>query len=1384
MKKILGLDLGTTSIGWAIVNEAETGDEKSSIIRVGVRVNPLTTDEQNNFEKGKSISTNADRTLKRSVRRNLQRYKLRRERLIGILKEAGWIDDETILQEKGPGSTFETLHLRARAAEQPVSSVELARIFLMLNKKRGYKSNRKLKDAEEGQLIDGMAIAKELYENELTPGQYAYALLCKKPYASVPDFYRSDLRNEFDRIWSVQARFYPEILDTSLKEKLEGKNEKQTWVILQEYFKLEGVKRSARGKELVKENFAWRTRALSERLDPEELAVVLQKVNGQIKASSGYLGNISDRSKELYFKHQTVGQYLWEQVRRDPHFSLKRKVFYRQDYLDEFECIWSRQAASNPSLTEDLKKELRDTVIFYQRNLKSQKGLVSICEFEGREVSLDVDGKTKKKRIGPRVCPRSSPLFQEFKIWQILNNLTVNGQPLPLEDREKLFGRLATCDKLGKVEVLKFLYGNQAKGWDLNYREVEGNRTMAAFFKACSAILVQTGHEDIDFSKMTYSEAIEIISEIFGTLGASADFLRFDAALDGQQMERQCAYRLWHLLYSFEGDGSASGDEKLIVKISELTGLEKQYAKILAGVGLSPDYGSLSTRAIRKILPYMRAGNEYSVACAYAGYCHSKQSLTRTELAEKVLKDRLEELPKGELRNPVVEKILNQMVNVVNSVISEYGRPDEVRIELARELKKSAKERQEMTEAIGKADAENEKLRQRLRTEFGIPHPSRNDVIRLKLYDELCANGYHTLYSNTYIRKERLFSKDFDIEHIIPQSRLFDDSFSNKTLEARDVNLRKSNATAFDFVKEAYGESGLQEYEARVENLYKDNRISRAKRNKLLMSGTEIPADFIARDLRDSQYIVKKAKTMLEDVVRSVVPTTGSVTDRLRKDWQLVDVMQELNWEKYDKQGLTETYVDRDGRPVRKIRDWTKRNDHRHHAMDALTIAFTRRSYIQYLNNLNARIPKNAEEDMYLDLSAFDSYDIPYGERSRVVRFIESSQLYRAADGKLRFVPPMPLDEFRREARRQLEGTLVSIKAKNKVTTRNINRTKKNGGEYRKVQLTPRGQLHKETVYGRIERYSTKLEKVGPTFSSEKIGRVASPLYRSALNHRLEQFGGDPKKAFSGKNKLDINPIFVDAAHSRRLPEKVALLDWVETFTTRKEVSPDLDVDKVIDRGIQRILQARLDACGGDPKKAFSNLEENPIWLNKEKGIQIKSVKIKGVNNAVPIHEKRGAKSGPTDYVSTGNNHHVAIFRDASGRLQEQVVPFFEAVARVNMGIPVIDRDYKKEEGWTFLFTMKQNEYFIFPDEENGFSPLDYDLMDPANYAVIGPHLFRVQKLATKNYVFRHHLETNVEENKALRDITWKRIQNPDALVGIVKVRINHIGQIVRIGEY
>lgn len=1389
MKRILGLDLGTNSIGWAVVNEAENTSETSAIVKLGVRVihydnfvssetgKELKGNPADYFKMGKGVSPSKARTISRGMRRNLQRYKSRRDNLIEVLKENNLISGSTILSEKGNKSTFETFRLRAKSAREKISLEEFARVLLMINKKRGYRSSRKTKSSDEGTLIDGMEIAKQLYNENITPGQYMLGLLEKgKNYT--PDFYKSDLQKEFDQIWDVQKTFHPDILTDEFKAQIVGKGKLNTSKIFLAKYNIYTA--DNKGKDKKYQAYKWRVNALNVEVPQDVLAYIISDLNGVINNSSGYLGAISDRSKELYFGNITVGEYLMGKIDADPHFSTKNVVFYRQDYLDEFERIWETQAQFHPELTKDLKHEIRDIIIFYQRALKSQKGLVSICEFENKEIEIEADGKKKKKTIGYKVCPKSSPIFQNFKIWQILNNIEIKGKinrPLYEEEKTLLYNELSYKGKISESEAVKLLFSD-SKGLYLNFKSIEGNKTQASLFKAYEKIIEMSGHGEYDFEKMSSDKVIQLVHQIFETLGFNTDILYYNVSLDDKKIEKQPMYQLWHLLYSYEGDKSNTGLDSLINIIHTKYGFDKEYAKIIAGVSFQDDYGSLSAKAIKKIMPHLIAGNEYSVACELAGYRHSKSSLTKEEIESKVLQDKLQELPKNSLRNPVVEKILNQMVNVVNATIEAYGKPDEIRIEMARELKKSAKEREKDTENISKATKEYEEYRKIIQQEFGFPYVSRNDIIKYRLYKELEPRGYKTLYSNTYIPKDQLFTKSFEVEHIIPKANLFDDSFSNKTLEASDINREKANSTAYDYVLEKYGEDKIAEYETAVNDLFKGKGgVSESKRKKLLMKGSDIGEGFIARDLRDTQYIARKAKEMLGSIVKTVTSTTGSVTDRLREDWQLVDTMQELNWDKYDKLGLTEIIEGRDGQRIRRIKDWTKRNDHRHHAMDALTIAFTKPSHIQYLNNLNAR-----------------------SDKSSVIYAIENKELERDKNKKLRFKSPMV--NFREEAKKHIEDILVSIKVKNKVVTRNTNVSKKNGGVNKKVQLTPRGQLHLETVYGKSLRYGTKMEKVGSGFTAEYIANVASKVVREALLARLMEYGGDPTKAFTGKNSLDKNPIYLNAEKTDTVPVKVKIVTLEDLYTIRKDITPDLKIEKVLDKGIRAILENRLAEFNGDAKKAFSNLDENPIYLNKEKGITIKRVTITGISNAVALHDKKDKdgnyildKNGnrmPVDFVNTGNNHHVAVYRDADGKLQDIMVSFYEATCRASQGDPVIDTNYRSKEGWKFLFTMKQNEYFVFPNKESGFNPSNIDLLNPDNYTLISPNLYRVQKLSkvgygnsfVRDYVFRHHLETTVDENKVLRDITYKQYKSLAFADDIIKVRINHIGQIVAVGEY
>ncbi|TDD95191.1 type II CRISPR RNA-guided endonuclease Cas9 [Flavobacterium cellulosilyticum] len=1353
MKKILGLDLGTTSIGWSFINESESENETSSIINTGVRIVPLSTDEEADFKKGNTISINADRTLKRGARRGLQRFKQRRNALLETFSKIKFIPRDFIYAETGKETTFSSYQLRAKAAVEAVTKEELVQVLLMLNKKRGYKSSRKAKTAEEGEAIDGMKIAKEIFENNLTPGQWVFNSLSNGG-KYIPDFYRSDLQKEMEKIVYYQNPFHSEQMNNKLLEDIQGKSRTQTSQHFTKTLKIELAENKGTREETKLQHYKWRDEALTNELDLKVLALILTEINNQINQSSGYLGAISDRSKELYFNQETVGQFQYKQLQKNVHSKLKNQVFYRRDYLDEFENIWETQTRFHPELNDKLKSEVRDITIFYQRKLKSQKHLVSFCEFEK----------------GHKAIPKSSPLFQEFRIWQNLNNVVVKNEitkePFLLdEDLKKLITQeLLFKDSMTDSQLLNFC-GLKKAEYSVNFKKIEGNRTNTEIYKAFEKILVLEGNDELDISKLDAIDIKTTIKSVFSDLEINTKLLNFDTTIQGNDFDKQPYYQLWHLLYSSEED------EPLKKTLMTKFGFKDNHIPFLLNVKLQADYGSLSAKAIKKILPHLMDGHIYDKACLLVGYNHSS-SLTTEQNNERILKNTLELLKKNSLRNPVVEKILNQMINVINAIIADstMGKPDEIRVELARELKNNNEQRSEMTKEINKSTAEHEQIRKLLHTEFGIHRVTRNDIIRYKLWKE--SDGI-SLYTGKPIEPSKLFSKEYDIEHIIPKSRLFDDSFSNKTICERQLNIDKSNKTAYSFLKEKLTPEEFDQFEKRVRGLF--GKVSRTKQNKLLMADSDIPEDFIARQLRETQYIAKKAKEILLEVSRNVTTTIGSVTDKLREDWELVDVMKELNWDKYHKLGLTKEEEGKNGERLYKILDWTKRNDHRHHAMDAITVAFTKPAYIQYLNNLNAKTQGE--------------------KKAGAIYGIETKYLERDKNNKLRFKSPMK--NFREEAKKQLENILISYKAKNKVVTKNKNITKKSGGTNQKIQLTPRGQLHKETVYGKLQRYETKEESVNAKFTKEYIAKVAKKEYREALLKRLQQNNNDSKKAFTGKNALNKIPIYISLKDNIVVPEKVKIVWLEDNYTIRKDITPDNFKDikstaKVMDSGLKTILENRLAEFGGDAKKAFVNLDENPIWQNKEKGIAIKRVTISGVSNAQALHTKKDHLGNeildenenpiPVDFVSTGNNHHVAIYKDEKGNLQEEVVSFYDAVVRINLGLSVINKNHKK--GWEFLFSMKQNEFFIFPSES--FNPHEMDLLNSSNYHLISPNIFRVQKFGSllSGFWFRHHLETQIETPKELKGITFKVIQSANNLKDIIKVRINHLGQIVQLGEY
>lgn len=1427
MKKILGLDLGTASIGSAYVLEAEKSADQTKIVYLGTRI-ILSSADAENFSKGLSCSPTTDRTFKRSMRRRLQRYKQRRSSLIQQFKKIGIITNTEQIIREPISETHELLRIRSKAVSERVSLEEFARILLTINKRRGYKSNRKTSKSteEDGKLVDAMAVTKELIKLKKTPGQYMFERFKRGKYAEI-DFYPFDLINELKQIWEVQGQKYPDVLTEGLlssllkqktgkaKELIYSKSDLNPAEVPIDYQKGKKLR-----KTILNKYFAYESRSLAvTNIIPVEQAITaIVAICKQINNSSGYLGAIGDRSRVLYANNQTIGQYLYERIKANPHDRIRGEVFYRQDYLDEFDRIWECQQNYYPAiLTNDRKQYIRNRIIFYQRPLKSKKSELAFCEFESREV----EHNGKKYTEGLHVAPKSSPVFQHFRLWQRLGQIEVSPLRkwdkqsnelfeqqnnadregiLNTEAKQKLFSYLNLLDHLTDNEILNIL-GYSPDKWKINFREIIGNRTNNLMMKAFFSMKEMTDGEQIDWEKnltkitngqslISPEQIVDLIRQFFEREGITTSLLYFDPATDN--FREQSHYSLWHLLYSYEDDNSPTGTTSLCKTLAKRYGIPHELCPLLASLTFERQYGSLSTKAMRKLLPFMQE-KRYDEACKLAGYRHSAW-ITKEENAKRTLKNKLPLLRKGSLRNPVVEKILNQMTHVINTHIAEYGNPDEIRIEMARDMQANSKQRKAMTAAITEATKRNTQFIEEIQKEFGF-NPSKNDLIKYKLWKELAPLGNKTLYSNIYIPKEELFTAKFEIEHIIPRALFYDDSFSNKTLELNSVNKLKGNKTALDYL-DTLGQEKANDYILRVEELKKIGAITQAKYKKLLIREKDLGDDFTNRDLTNTRYIIRHAADMLLQVTPSIVHTNGSITAILRRDWGLLDILKELNLPTYEsidrkisdpEEKLTQSVDRKDGQAIKMIKDWSKRDDHRHHAMDALITALTTRKHVQYLNG-NSGAEETDKAQKLEQLKAL---------RKQLI----------GSDGH--FIPPM--HDIRVQAKEALSRVIISTKVKGKVTTPNTNiicsRDKTTGRKIyvRQTTLTPRGALHLDTKYGINRYYQEREVSIGSKLTQEEIRLVSSLHIQSILLERLRAFDNNPKSAFTGRNSVDKKPLEDKNKKLVYTDKKVKQTILANRFVKRDQVNSKLNLDKVIDTGIKRILEGRLQQYGGKYETAFSDLENNPIWLNEEKGIAIKSVRIRGKNNAIPIHQ---TDTCPIDYVANDNNHHLAVYVLPDGTIEDDIVTFFDAVERSRQGLPIVDKNKNQSLGWKFLFSIKQNEYFLLPQQaekididtgeistQTTFSPKDLSseyIMNPDNYAELASHIFRVQSISktpqgnrdVRIYLFKQqYISGSQKDSLHLKGITYRQISSAKDLAELVKIRVNHLGRIVSVGE-
>ena len=835
-------------------------------------------------------------------------------------------------------------------------------------------------------------------------------------------------------------------------------------------------------------------------------------------SNSAYLAGIRANDEKLQDEHKTVGQYFAEQLRQNQSesptggisYRIKDQIFSRQRYIDEYDQIMAAQRVHYPDiLTDEFIRMLRDEVIFMQRPLKSCKHLVSLCEFEKQERVMRVqqdDGKggwqlvERRVKFGPKVAPKSSPLFQLCRIYEAVNNIRLtrpNGSPCDItpEERAKIVAHLQSSASLSFAALKKLLKEKALIADQLTTKSgLKGNSTRVALATALQPY--SQYHHLLDMELETRMMTVQLTDEETG------EVTEREVAVVTDSYVRQPLYRLWHILYSIEERDAMRRAliTQLGMKEEDLDGglLDQLYRLDF----VKPGYGNKSAKFICKLLPQLQQGLGYSEACAAVGYRHSN-SPTSEEITERTLLEKIPLLQRNELRQPLVEKILNQMINLVNALKAEYG-IDEVRVELARELKMSREERERMARNNKDREERNKEVAAKIR-ECGL-YPTKPRIQKYMLWKEA---GRQCLYCGRSIEEEQCLREGgMEVEHIIPKSVLYDDSYGNKTCACRRCNKEKGNRTALEYIRAKGWED---EYMERINERLKAKKISYSKYQRLRWLKEDIPSDFLERQLRLTQYISRQAMAILQQGIRRVSASEGGVTARLRSLWGYDDILHTLNLDRYDSMGETER-VSREGETTEKLRikDWSKRKDHRHHAIDALVVASTRQGYIQRLNRVSSESEREAM-----------SGEI---EMQKVTKTDKLSLLER-------WLTQRPHLSVRAVSDKVAE-ILISYRPGKRVVTRGRNIYRKKTADGREVTcvqrgvLVPRGELMEASLYGKI--LSQGRERIVKRYPLHTLkGEVVDP--------RLRELIAEYNQEITSKVKAKGAPLYLDAAEKQEV---------------------------------------------------------------------------------------------------------------------------------------------------------------------------------------------------------------------------------------------------------
>ncbi|WP_443702321.1 type II CRISPR RNA-guided endonuclease Cas9 [Prevotella sp.] len=1438
MKNTIGLDLGTNSIGWSVIQEKRTADDniQKSISDSGSRIIPMDAAQLGDFAKGNTVSQTKDRTGFRGVRRLRERCLLRRERLFRVLevmkflpphfassltrygkfKDAGeepklaWDRDSSgkarflFMESFNEMVTeFRTIHpelvanglkvpydwtiyyLRKKALSRAVTPFELAWIILNFNQKRGYYQLR----GEEEQADKGK-------------------------------------REEY------LAQRVIDIIDTGEKKG------KSTWfdVVLENgmvYHRAADIKPDWIGK--VKEFIV--TTPLDKDGSPKK------DKEGNIKRSFRMPGDDDWKlqkkkaEKDIDNSGMTVGEYIYDALLHNPKQKIKGKlvrVVERKYYKEELRRIIEAQKKFIPQLTDsalygecieelyqsneayrqsvavrnDFAYLFVDNIIFYQRPLKSKKSLIDNCPYETHRYIKDGE----EKQAAVKCIAKSHPLFQEFRLWQFISNLRIYQRRMQMDDRVKL-----------DVDVTEqYLPTEDSRTALFDYLndkvEIKQDTLLKDFFN----MKKPKGKDSLYPCRWNYVEdktypCNKTRGKMLARLkraGIAADFLSDKVAEE----------HLWHILYSVEDKEEL---HKALAKFAEGNSLGSEFVDAFADMEpYKKEYGAYSAKALKKLLPLMRMGKywdyenidkatrkrieniingEYDenirsrvrekaisltsasqfrglplwMACYIVYDRHSEASDTSRWTTPEDIDRYLGEFKQHSLRNPVVEQVVTETLRTVRDIWKKYGKIDEIHVELGREMKNPANKRSEMNRRM--LDNENANMRARIllaelmNPEFGIENvrpysPSQQELLRIyedgaisngasDVDDEISAimgklsqtdvkkmptrnevrryilwleQNYRSPYTGEMIPLARLFTSAYEIEHVIPQSRYFDDSFSNKVICEAEVNKLKDRMLGYEFIKQHSGEIvqlsmgrtvrilSPEEYVRHVESQYKGNK---AKMRKLLMD--DIPDEFINRQLNDSRYISKLIISLLSNIVReegeeettskNVICCNGSITDRLKKDWGINDVWNRIILPRFTR--LNEltgtsrfTTLNTEGHhvpamPLELQKGFSKKRiDHRHHAMDAIVIACTTRDHVNLLNN-EAAMSKNNSNRITLSrkLHRYETIEV---EKDGVRKQIAVAKEFMK-----------PWDGFTADVEQALRNIVVSFKQNLRV----INKTTNYYWHFRDGKKVAEPQtkgdswavrkpMHKETVFGEVNLRRIKevplkeaLRRTGDIVDRELRAKLAELLCLEYTEKQIKKYFEENSDVWSDVNLKKIKIHFFTKETNERF------------FATRKPIDTSFTKDKIInqitDTAVQKIMLRHLEQKDGNAEEAFSpdgieEMNRNIVELNDGKGHQpVYKVRVYEKADKFAVGQS-GSKRRKFVEAAKGTNLFFAIYEEeqideATGESSVvrsyDTIPLNIVVDRQKKGLPSAPEN---ERGTAPKYVLSPNDLVYIPTEE------------------------------------------------------------------------------------